>query len=79
MRRERPCSTAGASRSPKRAVRAKSGACGTLTVASDETSEYAMADVFSEEGTVTDSFVGFRTVAGSRGSPDTARDPATSR
>ncbi len=48
-------------------------------MASDETSEYAMADVFSEEGTVTDSFVGFRTVAGSRGSPDTARDPATSR
>lgn len=38
-------------------------------------SEYAMADVFSEEETGTDSFVRFRTVTGSRGFPDTTCDP----
>ena len=63
-------------RIPERVVHAKGGgAYGTFTVTNDEISEYTMADVFSEEGKETDLFVRFSTVAGSKGAPDTVRDP----
>jgi len=61
---------------PERIVHAKGGgAFGTFTVTNDEISKYTMADLFSEKGKKTDVFVRFSTVAGSRGSPDTVRDP----
>ncbi|GAA0244780.1 catalase [Haladaptatus pallidirubidus] len=61
---------------PERIVHAKGGgAFGTFTVTNDEISDYTMADMFSEEGKETDLVVRFSTVAGSRGAPDTVRDP----
>lgn len=63
-------------RIPERVVHAKGGgAFGTFTVTNDEIREYTMADLFSKEGTETDLFVRFSTVAGSKGAPDTVRDP----
>nr|WP_275039309.1 catalase [Halococcus thailandensis] len=61
---------------PERIVHAKGGgAFGTFTVTNDVLSDYTMADMFSEEGKETDMAARFSTVAGSRGAPDTVRDP----
>jgi catalase len=61
---------------PERIVHAKGGgAFGTFTVTSDEISKYTKANIFSEVGKETDLVSRFSTVAGSRGAPDTIRDP----
>lgn len=63
-------------RIPERVVHANgAGAYGTFTVTNDEIAEYTMADIFSEEGKETPLFLRFSTVAGSKGSADTVRDP----
>jgi catalase len=60
---------------PERIVHAKgSGAYGTFTVTHD-ISKYTRANVFSEIGKKTDTFLRFSTVAGEKGSADTERDP----
>jgi catalase len=61
---------------PERIVHAKGGgAFGTFTVTNDEINEYTSADLFSEVGKETSLVARFSTVAGSRGAPDTVRDP----
>lgn len=62
-------------RIPERVVHAKgAGAYGFLKVTTDVT-QYTKADLFSEIGKETEAFVRFSTVAGERGSADSARDP----
>jgi catalase len=62
-------------RIPERVVHAKgSGAYGTFTVTQDIT-RYTKAQLFSEVGKATETFVRFSTVGGERGSADTERDP----
>lgn len=62
-------------RIPERVVHAKgTGAYGTFTVTHDIT-QYTKADVFSEIGKQTKTFLRFSTVGGELGSADTERDP----
>ncbi len=62
-------------RVPERVVHAKgAGAWGVLRVTADVT-KWTKARLFSEIGKTTEAFVRFSTVAGEKGSPDTARDP----
>jgi len=62
-------------RIPERVVHAKGGgARGTFTVTGD-ISKYTSARLFSHIGKKTDLLVRFSTVAGEKGSADTARDP----
>ncbi|MGD0778414.1 MAG: catalase, partial [Candidatus Solibacter sp.] len=62
-------------RIPERVVHAKgAGAHGTFTVTGDIT-EYTSAKLFSRIGKKTDVLARFSTVAGEKGSADTARDP----
>jgi catalase len=62
-------------RIPERVVHAKgAGAHGTFTVTGDIT-EYTNAKLFSEIGKKTEVVTRFSTVAGEKGSADTARDP----
>jgi catalase len=62
-------------RIPERVVHAKgAGAHGTFTVTSDIT-KYTTARLFSEIGKKTEVLARFSTVAGEKGSADTARDP----
>lgn len=59
---------------PERRMHAKgSGAFGTFTVTGDIT-KYTKANVFSEIGKTTETFVRFSTVAGERGAADAERD-----
>ncbi len=59
---------------PERRMHAKgSGAYGTFTVTNDIT-KYTKADIFSEVGKETETFVRFSTVAGERGAADAERD-----
>jgi catalase len=63
-------------RIPERVVHAVgSGAHGYLEVTSPDVSRWTRMKVFSSAGKRTPVFVRFSTVAGSRGAPDTARDP----
>jgi catalase len=63
-------------RIPERVVHAVgAGAYGYLEVTSDEVSRWTRMRIFSQAGKRTPAFVRFSTVAGSRGAPDTARDP----
>lgn len=63
-------------RIPERVVHAVgSGAYGYLEVTSPEVPRWTKMKVFSQVGKRTPVFVRFSTVAGSRGAPDTARDP----
>jgi catalase len=63
-------------RIPERVVHAVgSGAWGYLETTSDEARRYTRMRVFEAAGKRTPVFVRFSTVAGSRGAPDTARDP----
>jgi len=63
-------------RIPERIVHAVgTGAYGHLTVTSDEVPRWTRMKLFSEVGKRTPLFVRFSTVAGSKGAPDTARDP----
>ncbi len=62
-------------RVPERVVHAKgAGAWGQLRVTADVT-KWTKARLFSEVGKTTEAFLRFSTVAGEKGSPDTARDP----
>lgn len=62
-------------RIPERVVHAKgAGAHGYFEVTHDIT-KYCKAKIFSSVGLITPAFVRFSTVAGERGSADTARDP----
>ncbi|MDP2675058.1 MAG: catalase [Dehalococcoidia bacterium] len=62
-------------RVPERVVHAKgAGAWGYLRVTADVT-KWTKARLFSDVGKTTEAFARFSTVAGERGSPDTARDP----
>jgi catalase len=62
-------------RIPERVVHAKgAGACGTFTVTRD-IRNYTTAKLFSEIGKQTEVLTRFSTVAGEKGSADTARDP----
>ncbi len=62
-------------RIPERVVHAKgAGAYGTFTVTHD-ISKYTSAKMFSEVGKQTEMLARFSTVAGEKGSADTARDP----
>lgn len=62
-------------RIPERVVHAKgAGAFGTFTVTQD-ISKYTYAKVFDKIGKHTEVLVRFSTVAGEKGSADTARDP----
>ena len=63
-------------RIPERVVHAVgTGAYGYLECISPDVPEWTKMKVFSEVGKRTPLFVRFSTVAGSRGAPDTARDP----
>jgi len=62
-------------RVPERVVHAKgAGAWGILRVTADVT-KWTKARLFSDVGKTTEAFARFSTVAGEKGSPDTARDP----
>ena len=62
-------------RIPERVVHARGAAAhGVFQVYDDSLSEYTMAKVLTDPGLETPVFVRFSTVAGSRGSADTARD-----
>ncbi len=62
-------------RIPERVVHARgSGAHGEFVVSNDM-SEYTRAKLFNGVGTTTELLIRFSTVAGSRGAPDSARDP----
>jgi catalase len=62
-------------RIPERVVHARgAGAHGVFQVYDDSLSQYTAAKVLTDPGTETPVFVRFSTVAGSRGSADTARD-----
>ncbi|NVB40688.1 catalase [Pseudenhygromyxa sp. WMMC2535] len=63
-------------RIPERVVHAVgTAAYGTFEVTSAEVPRWTRMKLFSEVGKKTDMFARFSTVAGSRGAPDTARDP----
>ncbi|MDC0707063.1 catalase [Stigmatella sp. ncwal1] len=63
-------------RIPERVVHAVgSGAYGTFEVTSRDVPRYTRMKLFSEVGKKTEVFLRFSTVAGSKGAPDTARDP----
>src|SRR5579885_1239085 len=63
-------------RIPERVVHAVgSGAYGYLEVTSGEVARWTKMKVFSRDGQRTPLYARFSTVAGSRGAPDTARDP----
>jgi catalase len=63
-------------RIPERVVHAVgSGAYGTFEVTSQDVTRYTRMKLFSEVGKRTEVFLRFSTVAGSKGAPDTARDP----
>ncbi|MCA9706043.1 MAG: catalase [Myxococcales bacterium] len=63
-------------RIPERVVHAVgSAAYGTLEVTNPDVPRWTKMKVFSEVGKRTPVFVRFSTVAGSKGAPDTARDP----
>src|SRR2546425_10059008 len=63
-------------RIPERVVHAVgSGAYGYLEVTNPEVDRWTKMKVFSAAGKRTPVYVRFSTVAGSRGAPDTARDP----
>ncbi|HVT06436.1 MAG TPA: catalase [Polyangia bacterium] len=63
-------------RIPERVVHAVgSGAYGYLEVTSGEVARWTKMKVFSRDGLRTPLYARFSTVAGSRGAPDTARDP----
>ncbi len=61
-------------RIPERIVHARGSAAHGIFTAYDELSEFTRAAPFTEKGKVTPVFVRFSTVAGERGSVDTARD-----
>ncbi|RKH66385.1 catalase [Corallococcus llansteffanensis] len=63
-------------RIPERVVHAVgSGAYGTFEVTSKDVSRYTRMKLFNTVGKKTEVFLRFSTVAGSKGAPDTARDP----
>lgn len=63
-------------RIPERVVHAVgTGAYGYLEVTSPEVAKWTKMKIFSEVGKRTRAYVRFSTVAGSKGAPDTARDP----
>jgi len=63
-------------RIPERVVHAVgSGAYGTFEVTNPDIARYTRMKVFSHPGKRTEVFLRFSTVAGSKGAPDTARDP----
>ena len=63
-------------RIPERIVHAVgAGAYGEFEVTNPEIATYTKAKIFSAKGKKTPLFTRFSTVAGSRGAPDTARDP----
>ncbi|MCZ7525843.1 MAG: catalase [Acidimicrobiia bacterium] len=63
-------------RIPERVVHAVgSGAYGTFTVTSSDVPRWTRAKLFSDVGKETEVFVRFSTVAGSKGAPDSVRDP----
>ena len=63
-------------RIPERVVHAVgSGAYGYLEATNPETSRFTKMKIFSTAGKRTPAYLRFSTVAGSRGAPDTARDP----
>ncbi|ATB42518.1 hypothetical protein CYFUS_007996 [Cystobacter fuscus] len=63
-------------RIPERVVHAVgSGAYGTFVVTHPDIARYTRMKLFSEQGKRTEVFLRFSTVAGSKGAPDTARDP----
>lgn len=63
-------------RIPERVVHAVgSGAYGEFEVTNPDISRYTRMKVFGQKGKRTEVFVRFSTVAGSKGAPDTARDP----
>ncbi|WP_224241003.1 catalase [Hyalangium gracile] len=63
-------------RIPERVVHAVgSGAYGHFEVTNPDVARWTRMKLFSQEGKRTEVFVRFSTVAGSRGAPDTARDP----
>ena len=63
-------------RIPERVVHAVgSGAYGYFEVTNPEVSQWTRMKMFSEAGKRTEAFVRFSTVAGSKGAPDSVRDP----
>ncbi|PTL78501.1 catalase [Vitiosangium sp. GDMCC 1.1324] len=63
-------------RIPERVVHAVgSGAYGSFEVTNPDVSRYTLMKLFGAKGKRTEVFVRFSTVAGSKGAPDTARDP----
>lgn len=63
-------------RIPERVVHAVgSGAYGTFEVTNPDVARWTRMKLFSALGKTTEVFVRFSTVAGSKGAPDTARDP----